>query len=867
MNSKHVEKKKYLKTFTGCWTCRSRKVKCDQTQPICSRCKNSGLECGGYSIRLRWHDLTKFDCYGNVLSNSENTVGRDLKSTGMTEYEGQTYQRSAIKPVYDTQQVVNMADIDERLEMIACPPPEFITDNKTWVLGNFGVFKATNSITECNTKYPTKSAKILQKDQTINNPDKTVPSNAEHVKLNLGNTKVNSAINDTSSTNMSLPSLISGNSDEDSRDNNVLDFNWISDELKDDVLLSAFASQGLPVTFDEHKNSFNLDQPMEGCDCTTPSDCRHSNIMKSNYFMTDNVNDEFVESALQSLFNQDRTTNYMNPESDIEHSIKSSGKLEGIDEVIYSEGNNEKLDNINNRIHYTPRTAIEIVPSKLLDKNIIETLKSCELSFNLTETGFLVHGTTNFLLNHYITNVADLMTVVTVSKNPWKKIFFPRVISGLGDLVSLGHTSNSRNSLLNAILALSCFNLINKLPKNSYAQNCFLNLGIEFKSQASNFLNLCLDTTVLKEKYKDVLTAILAMAAIDVVWGTMFDCKRYLNICQQFIQSRMEKRPKISKKAKDLHRIFSFFKLIQDSTCLDKIKEDDIHFNKIVADYKNNSQNKNISIFEPNGFFKESLDKTDGRIKIKFVHSTDENKNLLSHTDTDQGHTPTFTSFIPESYYFSEGKPLEGDFVGTDALYGLPNSLICLFADCISIVHHVRYYNVKKIPTPSIYTEILLDFEKKIFKWQPEWSFFMPQQPDTFVNDTTEAVYHHTKSFYFSLIIYYFTMARNLGYDLLQTYVEKVLMHLQLITDLSEKKNIKVLPLIWQGFIAGCASTSPEIQQQFKVWAAKFAANGMGSYWGPRQIMFEVWNRRNHGKEGDDWYTVYKDWNMNLMLF
>lgn len=42
------------KTFTGCWTCRSRRLKCDEKKPSCRQCTRRGLNCGGYSARLQW---------------------------------------------------------------------------------------------------------------------------------------------------------------------------------------------------------------------------------------------------------------------------------------------------------------------------------------------------------------------------------------------------------------------------------------------------------------------------------------------------------------------------------------------------------------------------------------------------------------------------------------------------------------------------------------------------------------------------------------------------------------------------------------------------------------------------------------------
>jgi len=45
------------KTFTGCWTCRSRHVKCDEARPSCARCANSGFHCEGYEVRLSWNSV------------------------------------------------------------------------------------------------------------------------------------------------------------------------------------------------------------------------------------------------------------------------------------------------------------------------------------------------------------------------------------------------------------------------------------------------------------------------------------------------------------------------------------------------------------------------------------------------------------------------------------------------------------------------------------------------------------------------------------------------------------------------------------------------------------------------------------------
>ncbi|KAF4978613.1 hypothetical protein FZEAL_5016 [Fusarium zealandicum] len=47
-------RKTATKSFSGCWTCRAKHVKCDETKPSCERCQKAGISCEGYGVRLSW---------------------------------------------------------------------------------------------------------------------------------------------------------------------------------------------------------------------------------------------------------------------------------------------------------------------------------------------------------------------------------------------------------------------------------------------------------------------------------------------------------------------------------------------------------------------------------------------------------------------------------------------------------------------------------------------------------------------------------------------------------------------------------------------------------------------------------------------
>ncbi|KAM0188781.1 hypothetical protein ACHAPI_010390 [Fusarium lateritium] len=41
----------------GCSNCKRRKKKCDQQRPWCAACRHRGLQCSGYSTKLRWVEV------------------------------------------------------------------------------------------------------------------------------------------------------------------------------------------------------------------------------------------------------------------------------------------------------------------------------------------------------------------------------------------------------------------------------------------------------------------------------------------------------------------------------------------------------------------------------------------------------------------------------------------------------------------------------------------------------------------------------------------------------------------------------------------------------------------------------------------
>lgn len=75
-------RKKKTRTFSGCWTCRSRRIKCDERRPVCDRCSRARIACQGYGVRLNW---TNAPSSGGTSTDGRPTVSSNDKYAGSAD--------------------------------------------------------------------------------------------------------------------------------------------------------------------------------------------------------------------------------------------------------------------------------------------------------------------------------------------------------------------------------------------------------------------------------------------------------------------------------------------------------------------------------------------------------------------------------------------------------------------------------------------------------------------------------------------------------------------------------------------------------------------------------------------------------------
>lgn len=794
------------KTFTGCWTCRSRKIKCTLERPSCKKCENANLQCEGYSIRLRWNPGGK-----------EEDAFFQRRNVEFVQYPSDM--------VYET-----YYDMDVSLSKLHSPD---LVGNETKSLGPFGVFdgirKRKSNQPMSNTKRKRKKPLKRKRNSTSNDSD--IESDDNAVTETNGNKAIESNTNNT----------VNNNTTTTTNNTNNNTYNYNNEDSLDDLLFN---------NFEQNINLFedNYEELRDELSTLLASD---SNFAPFSEFWDNGLDTQLIPQDQQNqnqIQNQNQNQNQIQP---VQHILQN--------DQPYST-NNEQLQNIHSQqppSHQSqpqsqpqPQSQQPHFPSSLFSSTTVGPIQhylSSDQSFALPTNSLYFTAQARYLLHHYTKEVTRIMMVMNSDKNPWVTIYLPRAIAGIGDLTSKGSTPSARNALLHALLSISAYHMASKHLENSIQKEHYAALGLQLKGEAYRWLSECLTKELASQKYKDVLTAVLSMQSIDAISGVMTDCQVHLSACKSIVNMRCRIRPKVSNKAATLHRIAGFLGIMQSSTALDS--------GTMNLDSKMfNDQWLNVRLEDLESSPNESSRNSPALLNLDYMHEESEFKEYWTRYQDKQKST------LSDDFYKKE-------FVTTHCLYGVPDSLLLLFNRVCKVAQQAVYYNNKSEPFSHGLSKDCAEVEALLAQWQTRYDINNKQ--NYFKGESRDAVNHHAFAFHQSLIIYYFRLVRNLSPEVLQGNISAVLDHLEKIQKINRGKKITVcVPLMFPGFMAACETTKHQshLRSRFQTWLDQQTVEGVGTYISARRVINEVWRRRDSNLERSDWWKVLKDWKMNLML-
>ncbi|KAK7457541.1 hypothetical protein Landi51_01674 [Colletotrichum acutatum] len=437
-----------------------------------------------------------------------------------------------------------------------------------------------------------------------------------------------------------------------------------------------------------------------------------------------------------------------------------------------------------------------------------------------------------FLMHHYMHSVVNIFCVIDNAKSPWKTIHLPRAIQGAGELSVMGATSRIRNALRNALLSISAyyFSNVQASEKRLEIESKWMEAATLYRYNAIGLLKQAVEVDLHapeRPKYKEFLATMLSMITINVMSGDTSTCGVHLDGAQQLIIHMGKGKPRLSSKARALHRIYYYLRVIYEST----------------APIRSST--------------------------CRFSPSSGKGVLNMPHSPGQQVFTNTFP-FPDEDTISMCSKPAQtaSEMASYECIYGIPQSLLVLLQRTVDLIDRVdaARKNHGIISIPKDLDRMCDSIERDIFDWPLDLE--LARYRDSDIGTSFEIIYHQTHSFHNALIIYFSQNVRLLSHRYLRQYVTEILHDIEAIETIKAETKLLAAPLFWPAFMAATEAHDQHLQDRFRQWYTNVAVYGIKAVRTGTQVVYEVWKQgpSSDGRVTSQWRTVVEETGATLML-
>lgn len=318
-----------------------------------------------------------------------------------------------------------------------------------------------------------------------------------------------------------------------------------------------------------------------------------------------------------------------------------------------------------------------------------------------------------------------------------------------------------------------------------------------------------------------------------VMSGDTDTCSVHLDGAEQLINHMSIRKFKFSRKARALHRIYLYLRVLYESTAIRTRAGTGSRFSPSLSSHRAMGPHPTSL---PQRLFLESDDSPSSMIPME-----------VSSTITQEPMT---------------------EMAAYECIYGIPQSLLLLLKDAIEIIDMVDMER-KKTESTTISEPLgsLCDkLENDILDWPLEERLAWCQEANKGMS--AEIIHHQTRAFHNALIIYFSQNVRLLGYRYLRQYVHTILDSIEAIEKIKAETKILAAPLFWPAFIGATEAFEPSLQERFKQWYNNVSVYGIEAVRTGIQVVHEVWRRgpATNRRVKSSWRTIVESNGDSLML-
>ncbi|OGM42080.1 C6 transcription factor [Aspergillus bombycis] len=447
-----------------------------------------------------------------------------------------------------------------------------------------------------------------------------------------------------------------------------------------------------------------------------------------------------------------------------------------------------------------------------------------------------------FLLKHFQDNViGQMMTLPVGQKSPWKILNIPTAVLTLGDLTYLGGHNLNHARLANfySLLACSAHHLsLNATIESPHSAEHWKQVTHYSYHKAKDHIQQSLKVEVngpKKAKYKDQLMAISAMAAFAILSGHQKDARCYMIDAERLMRLRGLSKREISRKARVLHHIYTWMRIVGESTYV----LHDYNPSASFIEALNHCFQPREDILEQDNSRRSGLD---ARLDDFLLLQPRQSDSDLDIDAPKEREVALHDIHLEDSRRWADTLYSE--------IYGIPETWLSLVSQTTRLANVMdtlvasggtkRFMNSEAWEAlqrrATRLENMICSFNSDRSKGSNSDSAGGPARPHT----------HMLRALNTALVIFFYRRIRNVHPSILQSHVDEVIAALKDFDMALAQHEVPGPGTAWPAFMAGCEATAPSKRDALLRWVEKGGAQcGFASFAVAKDVMTAVWKEQD----------------------
>ncbi|RTE80895.1 hypothetical protein BHE90_004614 [Fusarium euwallaceae] len=454
------------------------------------------------------------------------------------------------------------------------------------------------------------------------------------------------------------------------------------------------------------------------------------------------------------------------------------------------------------------------------------------------------------LLTHFENVVVHRMSSLPIyAKSPWSTMHIPAAMITLSKLtlfsVDASEISHANMSNFYGLLAVSSYHLSLKDQESRdlcRAEGYWAAIHEAAYDAAKKHLDLCVEKETQgsnRAKYKEQLMAMGATTTTSFISNNQVDVDHYLVEFEKLFRTRGLAKGTVSRRTRLLHHLYAWIRIVSESTRMRGGSSMRYRTQETSA----HRQGQHLGDAEDDG---DPMTQ-DGRRGTTIDPKLDDFFRLPPRTPVRNKDTHQETHF-------------SGTVTDEDGLYmqiyGIPETWLRLLSQTTRLANEMDALHQ---PDNQADIDTFMGLQRRASQLEESVCAFRSKCL-AFETSNSTSHSHMLRALCSALLIYFYQRIRRVNPMILQSIIDDVIKALQDYDRALKQQGLEISGTAWPALIAGSEAESKIQRDQIMAWIdTRIVATGFGSYYTAKEIIEEVWVRRDGASNLATWMDVCRD--------